>query len=128
MVVDTSVLIAILEREPDVDDLERALGQAPSRYLSAMSALEAYIVSVGRKGLGGHTRMQRIVERLGLTIVPFDAAQMEIARDAFIRFGKGRHPAALNFGDCAAYALAKQRGEPLLCKGGDFAATDLALA
>jgi len=93
-----------------------------------MSKLEASMVMIGRHGIEGGTRLDRLLREIAATIVPFDEHQADIARDAFVRYGKGRHPAGLNFGDCAAYALAMAEAEPLLFKGTDFGATDVQVA
>jgi ribonuclease VapC len=128
MVIDTSVLIAILLDEPEQDAFLRAIDAAPARLVSAMSKLEAGIVMVTRKGRAAGSEVDMLMTKLAATIVPFDEHQADIARDAFARFGKGRHPAGLNFGDCAAYALAMAEAEPLLFKGTDFGATDVQVA
>ena len=128
MVIDTSVLIAILLDEPEQDAFLRAIDAAPSRLVSAMSKLEAGIVMVARKGRAAGGEVDLLMTKLAATVVPFDEHQADIARDAFMRFGKGRHPAGLNFGDCAAYALAMAEAEPLLFKGTDFGATDVQVA
>jgi len=125
MVIDTSVLIAILLDEPERDAFLRAIDAASSRLVSAMSKLEAGIVIVGRKGRAARGEVDLLMTKLAATVVPFDERQADIARDAFARFGKGRHRAGLNFGDCAAYALAIAEAEPLLFKGADFGETDV---
>jgi ribonuclease VapC len=128
MVVDTSALIAILLDEPERRSLEDAIEADPVRLVSAMSKLEASMVMIGRHGIEGGARLDRLLREIAATVVPFDDHQADIARDAFVRFGKGHHPAGLNFGDCAAYALAMAEAEPLLFKGTDFGATDVAAA
>jgi ribonuclease VapC len=125
MVIDTSALIAILLDEPDRLSLENAIKAEERRHVSAMTKLEAGMVMVGRHGIEGGVRLDQLLRRIGATIVPFDDAQADIARDAFARYGKGRHKAALNFGDCATYALAVSEAEPLLFAGTDFGATDV---
>jgi ribonuclease VapC len=127
MVIDTSALIAILLDEADRMALEEALAGAPVRLISAVSKFEAGMVMAGRHGESGALRLDRLLDTIGAVVVPFDDRQADIARDAFLRFGKGRHPAGLNFGDCAAYALAMAEAEPLLFKGTDFGATDVQL-
>jgi ribonuclease VapC len=126
MVIDSSALIAILHGEPEAPAFLEAIQADPRRVVSAVTKLEAVMVAVGQRGLAGGGDLDRLLTRIRATIVPFDDAQADIAREAFARFGKGRHKAALNFGDCAAYALAMLEAEPLLCKGADFAATDVA--
>jgi ribonuclease VapC len=125
MVIDSSALIAILFDEPDRRSLENAIEVDSVRLVSAMTKLEAGIVMVGRHGIDGGMRLDELIARIAATIVPFDEHQADIAREAFARYGKGRHPAGLNFGDCAAYALAVAEAEPLLFKGTDFGATDV---
>ena len=127
MVIDSSALIAILFGEPDRERFKQAIDAAPIRLVSAMTKLEAGIVMVGRFGLAGGQELDVLLRSIAATIIPFDDHQATIARDAFARFGKGRHPAGLNFGDCAAYALAIAEAEPLLFKGTDFGATDVAV-
>lgn len=125
MVIDSSVLVSILFAEPDRLRLELAIEADPIRLVSAVTKLEASMVLIGREGQDGRGRLDRLLARMAATIVSFDDHQSEIARDAFARFGKGRHRAGLNFGDCAAYALSKAEAEPLLFKGTDFGATDV---
>ena len=100
----------------------------PVRLISAVSVLEAGMIAEVRKGEAGALELDNFILRGQIQTVPFDAEQADIARLAFRCFGKGRHPAGLNFGDCAAYALASSRGEPLLFKGEDFSKTDIAQA
>lgn len=125
MVIDTSALVAILFDEPDRRSFEDAIEREALRLVSAVSKLEAGLVLVGRHGPEGGTRLLQLLNDIAAVIVPFDDRQAEIALQAFARYGKGRHPAALNFGDCAAYALAVSEAEPLLCKETEFAATDV---
>jgi ribonuclease VapC len=125
MVIDTSALIAMLFAEPERDVFSRSIGSDPVRLVSAVSKLEAGMVAVGRRGAAASHELDRLLRDLSIQIVPFDERQADIARDAFARYGKGRHQAGLNFGDCAAYALALAQAEPLLFKGTDFGATDV---
>jgi ribonuclease VapC len=125
MVIDSSALIAILRREPEGDAFKRAIFQAPIRLLSAVTKLEASMVAAGRRGGAGIAELDSLLADLRVVVVPFDDHHAMIARDAFLRYGKGRHRAGLNFGDCAAYALAIGEAEPLLFKGTDFGATDV---
>jgi ribonuclease VapC len=125
MVIDSSALIAILRNEPEAATFENAIFRYPVRLVSAVTKLESGMVAAGRRGAVGATDLDRLLAWISATIVPFDERQADIARDAFIRYGKGRHSAGLNFGDCAAYALAIAEAEPLLFKGTDFAATDV---
>ena len=125
MVVDTSVLLAILQDEPERRRFNEALESADSRLMSAATFVETSIVIESRYGAEGLRDLDLLLERAGLELVPVDVEQARAARAAYSRFGKGRHPAALNFGDCFSYALARVLGEPLLYKGGDFSQTDL---
>ncbi|MBI5165126.1 MAG: type II toxin-antitoxin system VapC family toxin [Magnetospirillum sp.] len=125
MAVDTSAIVAVVQGEADAPRFARALAEASGCCLSAVSHLEAALVVTARKGAAALEDLDALVARAGIVVVPFDLRQAEIAREAFRRFGKGRHPAALNFGDCAAYALAADRDLPLLFKGSDFSQTDL---
>ena len=125
MVVDTSAVLAILQLEPEADGFAHAIEEASERLISAVSALEAGIISLSRRGRGGVQRLESFIIAAEFEIVAFDAEQCLVAREAFARYGKGRHPTGLNFGDCAAYALAATRALPLLFKGGDFARTDI---
>jgi ribonuclease VapC len=127
MVIDSSALIAILHREPEAAAFTQAIGTASVRLISAVTKLEAGMVTLGR-GIAGAETLDRLLHTLAVMVVPFDDHQATIAREAFARYGKGRHPAGLNFGDCAAYALAIAEAEPLLFKGTDFAATDVEVA
>ena len=127
--VDTSAIVAILRNEPEKDRFVDALLAASSRFMSAVSLQEAGMVIAGR--FGNDTiwePLDALLARLDVEIVAHDATLAHIARMAFLRFGKGRHPAQLNFGDCAAYALAQANGLPLLFKGGDFSKTDIVAA
>lgn len=125
MIVDTSALIAVLKDEPEAEVLANALADARRSGMSAASYLEAGIV-VDRSGDPSLSReLDRLIERVGVGIEPVTETQARIARVAYRDFGKGSgHRARLNFGDCFAYALAIDVGEPLLCKGDDFVHTD----
>ena len=126
MVIDTSAVTAILRDEPDAKAFADAIWDAPTRSMSAVSVLEAGIVAERSKGGPGVQRLNVLLREAEIQIVPFDAEQAMAAIEGFRRFGKGNHPAGLNFGDCAAYSLARVSGEPLLFKGDDFARTDVA--
>jgi ribonuclease VapC len=128
MVVDSSALIAILREEADCATLTAKIAQAERCLISAVTLLETSIVAASRRGLVSWARLDALMKESGIEVIPLDEAQQGVARDAFLRFGRGRHPAALNICDCAAYALAKQRGLPLLFKGNDFAKTDVIAA
>lgn len=126
MTLDTSAVLAILQDEPERDAFVQSIERSPRRQISAVSVLEAAMVLEGRKGESAGLDLDAFVRAAAIEIVAFDAEQMQEARSAFRRFGKGRHPAGLNFGDCAAYALARCTGQPLLFKGDDFSSTDVA--
>jgi len=126
MVIDTSALIAISLGEPTRKRLLNALETAADRVLSAVSLLETGMVLRARLGDSAAGLLNQLVEQLVTEVVPFDETQARLAIAAFGRFGKGMgHRAQLNFGDCAVYALAVSRGEPVLATGNDFAATDV---
>jgi ribonuclease VapC len=125
MTLDTSAVLAILQDEPERTEFVSLIEQAPRRLMSTVSVLEAAMVLEGRRGEDAGLDLDLFLLRASVETVPFDAEQLQLARTAFRRFGKGRHAAGLNFGDCAAYALAQWSGEPLLFKGADFAATDV---
>lgn len=125
MVVDTSALLAILCDEPERRPFNEAVEAAESVALSAASFLETSIVIEARFGAEGIRDLDHFLSLAGVEIREVDAEQAYVARRAFTEFGKGRHPAGLNFGDCFSYALAKVRGERLLFKGNDFPKTDI---
>jgi ribonuclease VapC len=125
MVVDTSALLAIALLEAEAQPFMDMLNKADRRLISAVSVVEAGIVAEARAGALGGDRLDKIIVELGLEIEPFTADQARIARFAYRSFGKGNHPAALNFGDCFAYALSRASSLPLLFKGDDFAKTDV---
>jgi ribonuclease VapC len=127
MVVDTSALMAILQDERSAASLAEAIAADPRRLVSAATALEAAIVVEARHGPSGGRELDLLLHRAGMVVAAFDADQSEVARGAWRRFGRGRHPAALNFGDCFSYALAVTAAQPLLCIGDDFAQTDVTL-
>ena len=127
IVLDPSALVAILRGEPDADDFLARIVATDRCLLSSVSLLETSMVLAGRSASpDAWTGLDQLIEAAGIEIVPFSADQAALAREAFIRFGKGRHPAGLNFGDCASYALAKAHNLPLLFKGNDFPQTDIA--
>jgi ribonuclease VapC len=125
MVIDTSALLAIFLAEPERQGFLDRIVDAESRLISAANALETGIVLEAKRGEAAGREFDLFLVRARFQIVPVDAEQVEIARSAWRKYGKGHHPAALNFGDCFAYALAKSSGEALLAKGADFAQTDI---
>jgi ribonuclease VapC len=128
MVIDSSALLALLLAEPEAETFARAIAADPRRRASAFSILETAIVVETKKGENAGRELDLLLHRAQIDVVVMDAAQVELARSAYRRFGKGRHPAGLNIGDCCSYALSRFTGEPLLFKGDDFARTDVALA
>lgn len=128
MVIDTSSLIAILDGESERRAFIEMIEAADSRHMSLATFLESSIVIEARHGAEGLRDLDRFTTRAEIELMAVDVEQGQIARGAFSRFGKGRHRAALNYGDCFSYALAIFLGEPLLCKGDDFIHTDLSLA
>ncbi len=125
MVVDSSAVLAILFNEPERDMFSDALADAGVRLMSSVNALETAVVVSSRKGLYGAQEFDLLLHRAEFEVVPFTADHLRLARAAYERYGKGRHPAGLNLGDCCAYALARHTGESLLFKGGDFSRTDI---
>lgn len=125
MVIDSSALIAILLGEPEASVLAEAISKDSTRLLSALSALETAVVIENRKGPVGGKEFDLLVRQTGIEIVAMNTEQIHLARQAYAEFGKGRHPAGLNLGDCCSYALARYTKEPLLFKGNDFSKTDI---
>ena len=128
MVVDSSAVLAILFNEPERDSFSDALADAGVRLMSTVNALEAAVVVSSRKGPCGARELDLLLHRAEVDVVPFTHDHLRLAREAYERYGKGRHPAGLNLGDCCAYALSRHAGEPLLFKGSDFPRTDVAPA
>lgn len=127
MIVDSSAVIAVLLRQPGHEALLDRLEIAQSAGIGTPTLVETGIVLVARLGIAGKSLLARFLNEAGVTVVPFTGDHWPIAVDAYIRYGKGRHPAALNFGDCLTYAVCRQADEPLLCVGDDFPRTDLDL-
>ena len=125
MVIDSSAIVAILLNEADAADIAQAIESNSQRLLSAANLLEASIVIENRKGEAGGRELDLLIYRAAIEIVAVDQDQAELARIAWRRFGKGRYPTGLNYGDCFAYALAKTRQLPLLFHGDDFSRTDI---
>lgn len=126
LVIDTSALMAIVFGEPDAESFQTRLVDSSRRVISAVNLFEAALVAERRGGLELRDRLDRLISRLQPEVIPFDERHLGWARDAYRRFGKGRHPAALNLGDCIAYATARVAALPLLFKGSDFEQTDIA--
>jgi ribonuclease VapC len=125
MVIDTSAVVAILQREPERRSFVEAIEAADSSRMSVASFVESSIVIESRYGAEGLRDLDRFISRANIELLPVDQDQGQLARSAFSRFGKGRHRAGLNYGDCFSYAAAISLGEPLLCKGDDFIHTDV---
>jgi ribonuclease VapC len=125
VIVDTSAIAAILFAEPEEDRFLKLLVEAPTVRISAATLVEATMVIEGRSATDVTDVIDTLLLRIGAEVCPITAETARLARDGWRRFGKGRHKAALNLGDCFAYALAVERGESLLFKGDDFACTDV---
>ena len=125
MVIDSSAILALLFNEPEADDVEIAIDEDPIRLMSVASGLEAAVVVEARLGAAGGREFDLLLHKARIELVAVTSEQMEVGRMAWRRFGRGRHEANLNFGDCFSYALAAVSGEPLLFKGDDFSKTDV---
>ncbi|MBK8454074.1 MAG: type II toxin-antitoxin system VapC family toxin [Thiofilum sp.] len=125
MMIDSSVLIAILENEPEAARLIEAIADDSVKLISAVSVVETSIVILNRRGEAGVKELDAFLQEAGIETVAVTPEQATLARHAYERYGKGRHPAKLNFGDCFSYAAALACGEPLLFKGNDFSETDI---
>jgi ribonuclease VapC len=125
MVLDTSALLAVLLNEPEAAAFRLAIESDPVRLLSAANLVETAIVIEARVGEAGGRELDRLLQKADVDVVAVDAEQEDLARHAYRRFGKGRHAAGLNYGDCFSFALSQSTGEPLLFKGADFAKTDV---
>jgi ribonuclease VapC len=126
MVLDSSAVLAILFDEPERHAFTSAIERDPRRLMSSANLLESALIVESRRGEAAGRELDLLLHRADVQFVPVDTNQVGLARSAWRRFGKGRHPAGLNFGDCFAYALAAASDEPLLFKGNDFARTDVA--
>jgi ribonuclease VapC len=125
MVIDASAIVAIAFNEPEAAAFESRIADDPVRLISAATVLEAAMILETRLGEAGGSELDLWLHKAGVDIVAVDAEQADLARRAWRRFGKGRHPAGLNYGDCFSYALAATTQEPLLFKGHDFSRTDI---
>jgi ribonuclease VapC len=128
VIVDTSAMVAVLVGEPAAERLRIQLEEAPQLAIGAPTQVETGVVVERKLGIAGRALLTGLVDELSLEILRFDREHVRVAVAAYARFGKGRHPAGLNFGDCMTYATARLAGEPLLCLGDDFAKTDLEVA
>jgi ribonuclease VapC len=127
MIIDSSAILAVIGREPGYEQIVHQLAASPGTRIGAPTRLETGIVLMARFGPRGKTALARFLQENAIQTVAFDEAHAGVALDAYSRFGKGKHPAALNFGDCCTYAVASVAGEPLLFLGDDFTKTDLPL-
>lgn len=127
MIIDSSAILAVIGREPGYERIVHELAASPVTRIGAPTRLEAGMVLAARFGPRGKTALARLLQENSIATVAFDEAHASVALDAYSRFGQGRHPAGLNFGDCCTYAIASVAGEPLLCIGDDFTRTDLLL-
>lgn len=126
MIIDTSAIVALIQGEqPQATLVAAALAGTRNPVMSAPSAAECLIVLTARHGAIGRTIFERLRGEIGLVLADFTGSHAEAAQRAFLQYGKGRHPAALNFGDCMTYAAAQLSHEPLLAVGDDFPQTDL---
>ncbi|QPC95738.1 type II toxin-antitoxin system VapC family toxin [Mesorhizobium sp. INR15] len=128
MVIDTSAIVAILRNEPEATTLERALVVDPVRLIPATCVLEARMVLVSRRGEHALAEIDLWLRKIEADVIPIDSELVDLATQAWLTYGKGRHSAALNFADCLSYALAKRADEPLLFIGNDFSQTDIEAA
>ena len=125
MIVDTSAIVAILLREPEADAFIDFIGVEGNFKISAPTLLETSMVLAGRHGPAILEKLDAYLSGASVETIAFTADHAAVARQAFLRFGKGRHPAGLNYGDCISYAVAKLEAMPLLFKGTDFGLTDI---
>jgi ribonuclease VapC len=125
VVLDTSAIIAVMTREAAAERLVSAIRSDPRRRVSTATVVECSLVLLGRYGEAAEPQLDLFLREIGAEVVPVGEEHARLARDAAIRFGRGRHPAGLNFGDCFSYALAAAGDEPLLFVGEDFARTDI---
>ena len=125
MVIDTSGLLAILQNEPERRRFNEAIEAAETRSLSTASFLETSMIVESRYGADGVRDLDLLIAKAKVSLVPVDEDQAHLARQGFQKYGKGRHPAGLNYGDCFSYALARSLEQPLLFKGNDFSQTDV---
>ena len=128
MIIDSSALVAIVFQEPEAQDLLRRMRDAASLAIGAATLLETGIVLSARLNDDARGLLARLLQESGIVVMDVTEAHFGVAMDAWLRYGKGRHPAALNFGDCLSYAMSVVSGKPLLCVGDDFPHTDCVLA
>ena len=125
MIVDSSAVVAVLKREPQQEEMATKLANADVVAIGAPTLFETDMVTIGALGKRGRAVIAQFLESFEVEVIPFGDNHWQVAAEAFMRFGKGRHPAGLNYGDCMTYATAKVAGEPLLYVGNNFAQTDI---
>jgi ribonuclease VapC len=128
VIVDSSAVVAVFRQEPGYEEIERTIREADAVEIGAPTLFECVIVVGRAEGEEGIDALSRLILDLGIEVVPFDEPHVDAATEAFIDYGKGRHPARLNYGDCMTYATARRSGRPLLYTGTDFAQTDIQAA
>ena len=128
MLIETSALVSIMLEEPAAPALRQAMLKDPTLLISSMSILEAGMVLTSRRGEAAGKELLNFVEQAGVKVISFDQEHALVALEAWLKYGKGHHPAGLNFGDCCSYAVAKLAREPLLYIGADFSKMDIARA
>lgn len=128
MIVDSSAVVTVFRQEPGYEEIERTIREADAVEIGAPTLFECVIVVGRAEGEEGIAALSHLILDLGIAIVPFDEPHADLATEAFLDFGKGRHPARLNYGDCMTYATARRSGRPLLYTGDDFAQTDIQTA
>jgi ribonuclease VapC len=128
VILDSSALVAVLFEDPGFQELEGKMLDATLLAIGAPTLVETEMVVVGKYGKGAHFTIARLREDMDIGVIPFGQSHWEAAADAFARYGKGRHPACLNYGDCMTYATARIAEKPLLFVGNDFARTDIEAA
>ena len=128
MILDSSVIVSIFFKEPGWADVFEKIMAAKGAGIGTPTLVESGIVITARQGHDGKRLLSRFIQEFGVAVVPFGETHWQVAIDAYRRFGKGRHPASLNFGDCMSYATAHRSQQPLLCVGDDFPRTDLEMA
>jgi ribonuclease VapC len=126
LILDTSATVAVIREEEGSVALAEALQAAPSIAIGTPTLFETAMVLIAKEGEAGRLALSLFLEENGIVSIPFDDRHLNLSLEAFVRYGKGRHPAKLNYGDCMTYAIAQLAGEPLLFVGEDFAKTDIA--
>jgi ribonuclease VapC len=128
VILDSSAVVSVLLREIGHEEIERKMAEAGLLAIGAPTLVETGMVIISRRGETGRGEIAHLRERMDIVVIPFSETHWEVAAEACIRFGKGRHPAALNYGDCMTYATARLAERPLLYIGNDFSQTDIVAA